>query len=377
MTGAFGADAGAQKVFIAARTAAGDKTLYDPHVNLLRVTTQAFSAVVGGADAIDIRPYDEVTGASTELGERLSRNLHVILAEEFSLEHQIDPAGGAWYVEVLTEQLARKAWTLFQEVESRGGMAQAVLAGFPQSLVAKAAEDKQALVDTRRHPILGTTAQPNLREEPRNAPRAGAAAVTRRKSVPKSIKSFSALQVAAAKRTTLPTLRIAWTQKREAGPTAPALRPFRAAGGFETVRRTGDDFLTRTGKRARVFLARMGPPKQHKARADFAAGFFAIAGFEIDDRKSFATAEEAAAAAAASGAAIAVLCSTDNTYPQLAPVFARRIKAARPALVVVLAGHPGEREQEFRTAGFDEFIHLRSNVRTTLAQLQRLAGVLP
>ena len=377
MTGAFGADAGAQKVFIAARTAAWDKTLYDPHVNLLRVTTQALSAVVGGADAIDIRPYDEVTGEPTELGERMSRNLHAILAEEFSFEHQIDPAGGAWYVEVLTEQLARKAWTLFQEVESRGGMAQAVLAGFPQSLVAKAAEDKQALVDTRRHPILGTTAQPNLREEPRNAPRAGAVDRARRKSVPKSIKSFSALQTAAAKRTTLPTLRIAWTQKREAGPTAPALRPFRAAGGFETVRRTGDDFLTRTGKRARVFLARMGPPKQHKARADFAAGFFAIAGFEIDGRKSFATAEEAAGAATASGAAIAVLCSTDDTYPQLAPVFARRIKAARPALVVVLAGHPGGREQEFRAAGFDEFIHLRSNVRATLAQLQRLAGVLP
>jgi methylmalonyl-CoA mutase len=307
----------------------------------------------------------------------MSRNLHAILAEEFSFEHQIDPAGGAWYVEVLTAQLARKAWTLFQEVESRGGMAQAVLTGFPQSLVAKAAEDKQALVDTRRHPILGTTAQPNLREEPRNAPRAGAVDRARRKSAPKSIKSFSALQAAAAKRTTLPTLRIAWTQKREAGPTAPALRLARAAGGFETVRRTGDDFLTRTGKRARVFLVRMGPPKQHKARADFAAGFFAIAGFEIDGRKSFATAEEAAGAAAASGAAIAVLCSTDDTYPQLAPVFARRIKAARPALVVVLAGHPGEREQEFRTAGFDEFIHLRSNVRATLAQLQRLAGVLP
>ena len=56
---------------------------------------------------------------------------------------------------------------------------------------------------------------------------------------------------------------------------------------------------------------------------------------------------------------------------------AARVKAARPALIVVLAGHPGGREQEFRTAGFDEFIHLRSNVRATLAQLQRLAGVLP
>jgi methylmalonyl-CoA mutase len=376
MTGAFGAGARPPEVFIAARTAWSDKTLYDPHVNLLRVTTQALSAVVGGADAIDIRPYDEVTGSPTELGERLSRNLHVILAEEFSFEHQIDPAGGAWYVEVLTEQLARKAWALFQEVESRGGMAKAVLAGFPQAHVAKAAEDQQALVDARRRPILGITAQPNLREEPRNEPRARAAGLARRKSVPKPIKSFSALQSAVAKRTTLPTLRIAWTQKREAGPTAPALRPFRVAGGFETVRRAGDDFLVRTGKRARVFLARMGPPKQHKARADFAAGFLAIAGFEIDGRKSFTTAEEAASAAAASGAAIAVLCSTDDTYPQLAPVFARRLKAARPAPVVVLAGHPGEREQEFRTAGFDEFIHRRSNVRATLTQLQRLAGIL-
>jgi methylmalonyl-CoA mutase len=120
----------------------------------------------------------------------------------------------------------------------------------------------------------------------------------------------------------------------------------------------------------------MGPAKQHKGRADFSTGFFVVGGFEIDGRKRFATAEEAADAALASGAAIAVLCSTDETYPELAPAFARRIKAARPALVVVLAGLPAEREAEFRAAGFDEFIHLRSNVRATLAQLQRLAGVL-
>jgi methylmalonyl-CoA mutase len=376
MTGVFGADAGAQKVFMVARTATWDKTIHDTHVNLLRVTTQALSAVVGGAEAIDIRPFDEVSGGPTKLAARLSRNLHAILAEEFSFEHQIDPAGGAWYVEALTELLARKAWTLFQEVEKRGGMAEAVLAGYPQSLVAKAAGDKQALVDTRRRPILGTTVQPNLREEPRHAPTAVASGIARRKSVPKSIKSFPALQAAAAKRTTLPTLRIAWTQKREASPTATALKPFRAAEGFEAVRRAGDDFLTRTGRRAKAFLAKMGPPKQHRARASFSSAFLAIAGLETDDRQSFTTAEEAAAAAAASDAVIAVLCSTDDTYPQLAPVFARRIKAARPALVVVLAGHPGEREQEFRAAGFDGFIHPGSNVRTTLAELQRLAGVL-
>ena len=373
---AFGADAEAQKVFMAARTATWDKTVYDPHVNLLRITTQTLSAILGGADAIDIRPFDEIAGEPTELGERMSRNLHDILAEEFCFEHQIDPAGGSWYVEVLTDQLARRAWGLFQEIEKQGGMAKAVEAGYPQQLVAKAAAEKQAMVDTRRRPILGTTVQPNLREEPRPEPKLVPAAGTKRKSVPKPIKSFSALVAAAAKRTTLPTLRVAWTQKRDSGPTVVALHPFRGAEGFEAVRRAGDDFLTRTGKRARVFLAKIGPPKQHKARADFASAFFAVGGFEIDGKKSFSTAEEAADAAVASGAAVAVLCSTDETYPELAPVFARRIKTAKPSLSVILAGHPGEREAEFRAAGFDDFIHIRSNVRTTLSQLQRLAGVL-
>src|SRR5664280_927235 len=373
---AFGADGEAQKVFLAARTATWDKTAYDPHVNLLRITTQALSAVLGGADAIDIRPFDEIAGEPTELGRRMSRNLHDILAEEFCLEHQVDPAGGSWYVEVLTEQLARRAWGLFQEIERQGGMAKAVVAGYPQQIVAKAAADKQALVDTRRRPILGTTVQPNLREQPRPEPLSLLSAGTKRKSVPKPIKSFSALVAAAAKRTTLPTLRIAWTQKRDSGPTAAALQPFRGAEGFEAVRRAGDDLLTRTGKRARVFLAKIGPAKQHKARADFSSGFFAVGGFEIDGKKSFATAEEAADAAIASGAGVTVLCSIDETYPELAPVFARRVKAAKSSLAVILAGHPGEREAGFRAAGFDDFIHIRPNVRTTLDHLQRVAGVL-
>ena len=377
MAAAFGAGATARHVFIATRTARRDETLYDPHVNLLRLTTEALAAVVGGADAVDVRSFDAVAGAPTELGARMSRNLHDILAEEFCLGHQIDPAGGSWYVEVLTERLARQAWTLFQEVEKCGGMAKAVLAGYPQSLLARSAGDEQVRVDTRRRLILGTTVQPNRREEPRGAPQPAAAGRAQRKSAPKPIKSFAALRAAAAKRTTLPTLRNAWTQKRDPGPTTSALNPFRVAEGFEAVRRAGDDFLTRTGRRARVFLAKMGPPGQHHARASFASGFFAIAGFEADATQSFAAAEEAADAAVASGAVIAVLCSTDDSYPRLAPVFARRIKAARPTLAVVLAGHPGEHEGEFRAAGFDEFIHVRANARITLAQLQRLAGVSP
>ena len=184
------------------------------------------------------------------------------------------------------------------------------------------------------------------------------------------------MSAAAAKRTTLPTLRLAWTQKRESGPTATALKPFRAAEGFEAVRRAGDDFLTRTGRRAKVFLARMGPPKQHKARADFSSGFFAVGGFEIDDQQSFTTAEEAADAAVGFRRG-RWPCSARPTKPTRTGAGFRPAHQGRQACACRDPGRPSRRTgAEFRAAGFDEFIHVRSNVRTTLARLQRLAGVL-
>jgi len=377
MAAAFGGDAAAQKAWLAARTARSDLTLYDPEVNLLRLTTQALAAALGGADQIAVLPFDAVAGEGSELGRRLARNLHAILADESALGDLIDPAGGSWYVEALSDQLGRQAWALFQEIERRGGMAAAILAGYPQQLVARSAAERRALVDSRRRPILGTTIQPNLRETPRGgaAPAPGPGAAPR--PAAKAIRSFAALRSAAAKRHTLPALRAAWILRRPAGPAAPALQPYRAAADFEAVRRAGDDFLVRTGARARVFLAKIGPRAQHKARADFATGFFAVGGFEIDGKRSFETVGAAAGAAAASAAAIAVLCSTDETYPQIAPEFAQRLKAARPAAIAVLAGHPGGQEAAYRAAGFDEFIHLRANARTLLAGLQRRAGVLP
>jgi methylmalonyl-CoA mutase len=84
----------------------------------------------------------------------------------------------------------------------------------------------------------------------------------------------------------------------------------------------------------------MGPPTQHKARADFSSGFFATGGFEAIGKQNFETAGSAALAAVASGARIAVLCSTDETYPALAPAFAHAVKAAAPGMILVLAGYP-------------------------------------
>jgi methylmalonyl-CoA mutase len=158
---------------------------------------------------------------------------------------------------------------------------------------------------------------------------------------------------------------------------ATPLHPTRLAAGFEGLRRAMDSRVQKSGQPLRVFLATMGPVAQHKARADFAAGFFAVAGCEVITPDGYPTPEEAARAACASGAEIVVLCSTDNAYPGLVAPFCAAVKNERENLTIVLAGYPQEHIEAFRTAGVEEFIHIRSNVLETLRSLLEKKGVRP
>lgn len=340
---AFGAGAAAKDVLVHARTGAWNKTLHDVHVNMLRVTTEACSAVLGGVDSLHVSPYDEVCGTSDEISQRIARNVHTLLAEEFHFTDTSDPAGGSWYVEKLTDDFARRAWKLFQEIEALGGYAAALRAGMPQKLVNASAADKDDAISKRRAGLIGTNLFPNLREKPPVVKTSAAVA-----SVTGGCDEISAVKAR------------------------------RAAEGFEELRRAADGFAQRTGARPKVFVAKIGPVKQHKARADFTAGFFAVGGFEMAGKTAFETAEAAAQAAVASGAPIVVLCSTDETYPELVPAFGKTLKAAKPEVAFVLAGLPAEAATvaAYRDAGVDEFIHVRANVREVLAKFLKKIGAL-
>lgn len=392
---AFGASAeNAGAATVHAATSRWDKTLLDPHVNMLRVTTEALSAVLGGCDSLHIAPFDEVTGATTEFSRRIARNVHTLLAEEFNFAETADPAGGSWYVEKLTDTLARQAWALFQDIEGRGGFAAALRAGYPQQLVAKAAAEKADAIAKRRLGVVGTNLFPNLKEKPlaRSADDRGAVqtaladrirsrrrAATSAAPITEWTTRFNAALAAAREGVTVGQLR---RFNPPAGTGADsAVTPLvacRAAEPFETLRAATTAFAARTGARPKVFLAKMGPVLQHKARADFSAGFFAVGGFEPVAKQSFETAEIAAQAAVASGAKVAVLCSTDDTYPALVPVFAKAVKAAAPDVMVVLAGLPADAAvvESFRAAGVDEFIHVRANVYELLARFLKQIGAL-
>ena len=131
----------------------------------------------------------------------------------------------------------------------------------------------------------------------------------------------------------------------------------------------------RTGKLPTVFLANLGPRKQHAARAEFSAGFFAAGGFDVLGNKGFDTPEAAAAAAIASKAPIVVICSTDETYPQLVPPFVQGLKSALHRPKVILAGLPAGQTDALKAAGVDDFIHIRANCAQMLATLQEQLGL--
>lgn len=400
---AAGAPAEAGRLVCHARTSLWNKTVLDPHVNLLRTTTEAFAAVIGGCASLHVASFDECFRVPGDFSRRLARNIQVILAEECGLGRVVDPAGGSWYVEALTRQLATTAWALFQEVEKRGGMAAAIRAGFPQDTVDKVAAERIGAVESRRDGIIGTNLHPNLKEKSAAADLPDGVALASHRA-----REVCAYRMATAperdievmaRLADLPGATPANIMKRlieafghgatlgEVGkvlrggaveePPVARLRLRRRAEPFERLRRRTDSHFLRTGARPRVFLANLGPRKQHAGRADFSTGFFAAGGFEVLANTGFGTPPAAAAAARESGAPIVVICSTDDTYPALVPPLAAELKGGPGAPVVVLAGLPATPllQEQFRAAGVDEFIHLRANCAQLLGRLQDKLGL--
>jgi methylmalonyl-CoA mutase len=160
------------------------------------------------------------------------------------------------------------------------------------------------------------------------------------------------------------------------GPTVIPLAEGRAAEPFEALRDATNSYTKMSGRPPRLFLANLGPPRQHKARADFTQAFFEVGGFQVISNNGFKTTDEAAAAALASGAPAVAICSTDETYPELVPPLVAAIKAAAPNTVVILAGRPADQVEALRAAGVDEFIYFGADAlainRWLLEQLSGL-----
>jgi methylmalonyl-CoA mutase len=139
-------------------------TRRDPWNNILRATIACFAAGVGGADAVTVTPFDAALGQPDRLGRRVARNIHALLAEESNIARVIDPAGGSWYVDNLTEQLAARAWACFQDIERHGGLRAALDSGYLDGQLAASRDARRDALARRREAVTGVSEFPLVGE---------------------------------------------------------------------------------------------------------------------------------------------------------------------------------------------------------------------
>ncbi|WP_344840361.1 methylmalonyl-CoA mutase family protein, partial [Actinocorallia longicatena] len=162
----FGGNEESQKAFIHAHTSKTTKTKYDPYVNILRATVESFAAVIAGANSITTSTFDEPFNRSSAFSERIARNVQSILKDETHLNKVLDPAGGSWYIENLTEELSKTAWSLFQEIMKNGGIVPSIREGKVQQDIQAVREKRFENIDYRKERIVGTNMYANLYEDP-------------------------------------------------------------------------------------------------------------------------------------------------------------------------------------------------------------------
>ena len=324
-------------LFIAADTAWRMLSRRDTDVNMLRSTMATFAAGLGGANSITVLPHTLALGLPDEFARRVARNTQLILLEESNLEKVTDPAAGSGGIEMLTAQLCARAWELFQEIEKAGGIWGALESNVLQRQVASVRAAREKNVARRKDVIIGTSEFANLAE-----------------------KTPAVLD---ARPLVLPPYG-------EAKFRFDALAPHRLGEPFEALRDASDATLKATGSRPKVFLANLGTAESFTARATFAKNFFEAAGIEALDNEGYWEIPTLVHFFKKSGTPLVCLCSSDAVYATNAADAARALQEAG-ASPIYLAGRPGEKEVEFRTAGIDDFVFVGCDA---LAVLRAAAG---
>ena len=307
-----------------AETTRFNLTMYDSYVNLLRTQTEAMSAALACVDSIVVTPFDAPYKKSDDFSERIARNQQILLKEESHLDKVVDPAGGSYYVEMLTKNLAEQGWKLFLDVEDKGGFKAALESGDITNAVNASANERFDKVAKRREQLLGTNQFPNFTEK------------------------------AADKADARPKCHCCCKGDEPEGTMT--LNSKRLAEQFEEIR-LQTEHAANTPK---VFMLTIGNLAMRLARAQFSDNFFACAGYELIDNNGFKTVKEGMDAAMEKKADVVVLCSSDDEYPELIP---EAVKELDGRAVLVLAGPETD---EFKAMGMNHFINVRTNVLATL-----------
>jgi methylmalonyl-CoA mutase len=318
----FGGTVEGARARIHARTSRWNKTLYDSHINILRATTEAMSAILGGANSVTVAAFDECYKTPDEASRRLARNTQIILKREALLAHIADPGAGSYCLEVITDFIAHEGWQSMQVVEADGGFGKADVDGLIGNALRRSLAAKEKKVVSRRRIFTGTNQYADASE--------------------KALQRADPLRLSVERR---------------------------GAQVYEQLRLRTERHAAETGWLPRVLLAEIGDVKMRTARSGFAANFFACAGFDIVTQRFWSPAE-----IAASDADLIVLCSSDPEYLELVSELALRLKELGRRTPVIVAGNP-EFTEQLQAAGAADFIHIRSNPIEVLTNWQHQLGI--
>jgi methylmalonyl-CoA mutase len=318
----FGGRAESGRARIHARTSRWNETIYDPHVNILRGATEAMSAVLGGADSVSVAPFDECYKTPDAASRRLARNTQILLKQEALLSRVADPGAGSYCLEAFTDFIAREGWKAMQAVEAAGGYGKAQADGMIAQALGQSLAAREKAVVSRRRVFTGTNQYANLSE-----------------------KALDRIDCSRLND---------WP---------------RATQSYEQLRLRTERHAAKTGKTPRVLLAELGDVKMRSARSNFAANFFACAGFDMVTQR-FSSAHEVAA----SDAELIVLCSSDAEYLSLTTEAIAGLKKLGRKTPVMVAGNPDSAEQ-LRAVGVADFVHIRSNPIELLTTWQQRLGI--
>jgi methylmalonyl-CoA mutase len=380
-------------------------TEQDPYNNIVRTAYEAMAAVLGGTQSLHTNSFDEAIALPSDFAARIARNTQLILAEETGVTHVIDPLGGSYYVEALTQSLANEAWKLIEEVEELGGMTKAVESGMPKLRIEEASARRQARVDRGEEVIVGVNKYRLDAEVPVDVRDIDNTEVRRQQLTrleqiratrdPQRLHAaLEALTNAARSgRGNLLELSIDATSARATvGEISDALENvfgrYRADirtisgvyGGayagdeeFQRIRKEVDEFATEEGRRPRILVAKLGQDG-HDRGAKVIATAFADLGFDVDIGPLFQTPEEAAREAVENDVHVVGVSSQAAGHKTLVPqlIEALRDAGARDILVVVGGVIPASDYDFLRDAGVAAVFGPGSNIPRAASEILTL-----
>jgi len=383
----FGVDTTDFTFHVHGRGSRWNKTVYDPYVNMLRSTTEGLAGVLASVDSMHLEPFDAIFRQPDSFSRRIARNIHHVLAEECYLRATIDPAGGSWYVEKLTEEFAENAWKAFQDIEKNGGIISQLQKGDIQKQIDEVAAGRFKQIAQRREVIVGTNNYPNPLEKPLENRLPDFQTIYSRRSIEieqyrrksgfvydqQAMQSFAqdlsknpikaiedAIDALLSGATLGDMTKALWQGSGEHFHSAFVVQR-RASEQYERLRKACEKAVAKYGTIPRIFQINYGQSRFYRARADWVSGFFQVGGFEVINDSDFESVEEAVHAAYLAQTSVVVIVGTDETYAEHAEQIAQKVRSSMPNAVILLAGAPGENEQQLRAAGISDFIHMKVN----------------